>query len=169
MKWAWILSEEGCVRGPFLYGIQRQRVLRHTEKRSPMKNFPQMTRQCVLRHTEKNLPRKISRKWPHCLANGVHVIGVCFTDDTKRKHPMSICVFKKVIYFSWYDNPFCLFPIISRSVYPWPHWFFRYPASNKHETCPSLHGWVIGRGIPITCLSLHWWRQRKRTCSCMHE
>ena len=71
-------------------------------------------------------------------------------------------VFQKVIYFTWYDIPLCLFPIISRSVYPWPHLFSRYPASNKHETCPSLHRWVIGWGIPTTCFSLHWWRQHNK-------
>ena len=55
--------------GPFYMGYGDAYYV--IQKKSPAKNFPQMTS-----------------------ANGVHVIGACFTDDTKRKHPMSKCVSK---------------------------------------------------------------------------
>ena len=88
-------SEEGCVWGSFYmrYGDAYYVI----QKKSPAKNFPHMTSLA-----------KISRKWPHCLANGVHVIGACFTDDTKRKHPMSKCVSKSdSFYMIWHPlSPF---------------------------------------------------------------
>ena len=49
-----------------------------------------------------------------------------------RKHPMSKCVSKSdLFYMMWHP----LFPIISRSVYPWPHWFSRL--WNNHGEYPK--------------------------------
>ena len=68
------------MRGPFYMGY-RDNAYYVIQKRSPAKNFPQMTSLANL-------------------VNGVHVIvGACFTDDTKRKHPMSVCVSKSDLFY----------------------------------------------------------------------
>ena len=116
MKWAMskLKSNEmsmnfiwgGLRAGPLYMGYRGNAYYVIQKKRSPAKNFPQMTRQCVSRHTEKISREKFPA--PHCLANGVHVIGACFTDDTKRKHLMSICVSKSDLFYMKYHplSPF---------------------------------------------------------------
>ena len=148
----WDLRRVAC-GAPFIWYRDTYNVI---QIKSPAKNFPQMT-------SLSNL--------------GVHVIGVCFTDNTKRKHPMIICVSKNYsFYIMWHQ----LFPFSHSQSFgvPVTHWVFPpvigITTGNTHnmfslalmtsawKTCPSLHGWVITLGFTI--LSLLKWSNIKLKC-----
>ena len=64
------------------------------------------------------------------------MIGECFTDDTKRKQPMSICVSKNDLFYIL-SHP--LFPFSHSQLFgvPVTHWVFPAYGWNNHGEYPQ--------------------------------
>ena len=65
-----------------------------------------------------------------------------------------VYVFQKVIYFTWCDINFSLFPIVSRLVYPWPHWVFPACGWNNHGEYPQ-HVLACTDDVSVKNMSTH--------------